>query len=452
MRRKALDTIKEFDMLPAGCRVIVGFSGGADSVALLSFLWELRQSFSLEVVACHINHQLRQDEAKRDEDFCRIFCQDRGIPLSIFREEIAAGAKEQRKSVEEYARQVRYERFTSLCSSPTDRIATAHHANDLAETQLFHMARGTGLKGLMGIPPVRDRIIRPLLYCSRQEIEGYCREQGLPYVTDSSNFSLEYSRNRIRHHIIPQLEEINPSFIKSAVRLSKQAALEEDYLKMQLDRELQRIFCGEDGWSREGFQHLHPAMKKRAAAFWLEQSEADVSQKKIDDLLTVIDATGTLELRQGKYLQANEQWIRLKEAVKMQAFFSETFKEGKICLFPGKNIEFLPINREKYKFFANNRAEDLKNAFDYDKMYGIAVVRQRLPGDAIQLADCRTKKSFKKLLNEKKISIEERSRLAVLCDEKGPLWLEGFGIRQDVQPDESSSRMILIRVLKELSI
>ena len=452
MHRKALETIKEFDMLPAGCRVIVGFSGGADSVALLSFLWELRQQLFLEVVACHINHQLRQEESKRDEDFCRIFCEARGIPLHVFQEDIATGAKKKRKSIEEYARQVRYECFDSLCSSSMDRIATAHHANDLAETLIFHVARGTGLKGLIGIPPVRDRIIRPLLYCSRQEIEDYCKENSLSYVTDSSNFSLEYSRNRIRHQVLPQLEEINPSFIKSAVRLSKQAALEEDYLKMQLDRELQQISCGKDGWSRAGFQNFHPAIKKRAAAFWLEQSEAELSQKKIDDVLTVIEETGTLELCRGHYLRADKRCICLKEAPKLQPFFSELFQEGDIWLFPGKSIEFLPINREKYKFFANNRAEDLKNAFDYDKMYGIAVVRQRLPGDAIQLAGCRTKKSFKKLLNQKKVSIEDRSRLAVLCDEKGPLWLEGFGVREDVQPDETSSRMILIRVLKELSV
>ena len=173
MRRSALETIKEYDMLPQGSRVIVGFSGGADSVALLSFLYELQQELDLKLLACHINHQLRGDEAQRDEEFCRKFCAERGIELHVFRKDIASAAKQAGKSIEEYAREVRYERFQQLCSSEKDRVATAHNANDLAETILFHVARGTGIKGLIGIPAVRGNIIRPLLFCSREQIEAY---------------------------------------------------------------------------------------------------------------------------------------------------------------------------------------------------------------------------------------------------------------------------------------
>lgn len=450
MRHNAIETIQRYNMLPRGSRVVAGFSGGADSVALLSFLWELRQKLDLTVVACHVNHQLRGEEAQRDEAFCRNFCRERGIELAIFRENVREGAKEAGQSVEEYARELRYRHFGELLSSESDRIATAHNANDLAETVLFHLARGTGLKGLVGIPPVRGQIIRPLLYCSRAEIENYCMENKLDYITDSSNLTDEYTRNRIRHHLLPMMEEINPAFVKSAIRLSKQAQLEEDYLEKQLFAELASLALGENQWSREEFLRLHPAMQKRMAAFWLEKAGAECSGKKIDDVLALIARQGTLELHKGYFLQVEEKKIRLKQALKQQPFFSVTMKTGENALFEGKKLLILPINREKYKFFANNQEEDLKNALDYDKIDGIAEIRQRKPGDSIQLAGFTKARSFKKLLNQRKIPIEERSRLAVLCDEKGPVWLEGFGVRADALPDEKSSNIILIRVLKEL--
>lgn len=452
MHRKAVETIEQYNMLPCGSRVIVGFSGGADSVALLSFLWEQRKEKQWELLACHVNHQLRGVEAERDEAFCREFCLERDIPLRVFRENIAEGAVESGKSIEEYAREVRYQRFQSLCDSDKDWIVTAHHANDLAETLLFHLVRGSGLKGMVGIPAKRGNIVRPLLFCERSEIEQYCEEKGLSYVIDSSNYSLKYSRNQIRHKVIPCLQEINPSFVKSAVRLSKQASIEEDYWEKQITAEQQRIQVKENTWKRAAFLELHSAVQMRIIAQWLEQCGAERSRKKVLELLELIQQGGTQELCQGKYLCVTAEDIRRKDANEEQPFFVVPLQEGKNRIFPGKQLEIVSINREKYKFFANNGSEDLKNVFDYDKMYGIAVIRQRLPGDTIQLAGSRLHKSFKKLLNEKKIPVEERSRLAVCCDEKGPLWLEGFGVRADVQPDSQSTKLMLIRVLKELSL
>ena len=205
----------------------------------------------------------------------------------------------------------------------------------------------------------------------------------------------------------------------------------------------------ENTWKRSAFQALHAAMQQRAAAYWLERSFAEISAKKISDVRKLIDIGGTLELSKGHYLEAMGETITLKSAPKLQSFFSVPLKMGENRIFDGKILRFSSINRGKYKFFANNEKDGLKNAFDYDKIIGVPMIRQRLPGDSIQLHGWSSPRSFKKLLNQKKISLEERSRLAVISDEKGPLWLEGFGVRQDVMPDEHSEHIVTICVLEE---
>ena len=205
----------------------------------------------------------------------------------------------------------------------------------------------------------------------------------------------------------------------------------------------------ENTWNRFAFQALHPAMQQRAAAYWLERSFAEISAKKISDVRKLIDIGGILELSKGHYLEAMGETITLKSAPKLQSFFSAPLKMGENRIFDGKILRFSSINRGKYKFFANNEKDGLKNAFDYDKIIGVPMIRQRLPGDSIQLHGWSSPRSFKKLLNQKKISLEERSRLAVISDEKGPLWLEGFGVRQDVMPDEYSEHIVTICVLEE---
>ena len=154
-------------------------------------------------------------------------------------------------------------------------------------------------------------------------------------------------------------------------------------------------------------------------------------------------------MRKGKYLEVSGDRITLKAAQHLQNFFSTQLKMGENDLFEGKKLIVSLVNQEKYKFFANNDEEDLKNVFDYDKINSILMIRQKMPGDAIQLEGMNSPRSFKKLLNQRKVSLEDRSRLAVISDEKGPLWLEGFGVRQDVLPDDKSKRIMMIRVLEE---
>ena len=449
MRHNIENTVLQYNMLPEGTHVVVGFSGGADSVALLSFLYEKQTEWHLKLIACHINHQLRGAEAMRDEEFCRRFCRERGIELRVFRENIREGAEKAQQSIEEYARGIRYQRFEELSDGPGDRIATAHNLNDLAETLIFHAARGTGIRGLIGIPPVRGKIVRPLLYCSRQEIEKYCQENGLSFVTDSTNLSDEYTRNYIRHQILPRMEEINPAFLQSARRLSQQAMLEESCLEGMMEEELHKISMGENQWRREGFLVCHPAMQNRMIAHWLEQLPCGCSGKKLEEVRKIIQETGTLEVCRDCYFEAQKTVIHIRKKKLLQDYFQISLRYGENILFSGKKVVVLPIEREKYKFFEKNGVEDLKNVVDYDKIIGSIIIRQRHQGDAIQLPGFSKARPFKKLLNQNRISLEQRARLAVICDDMGPVWLEGFGTRVQALPTDATKHFMMIKVMED---
>ena len=200
IKNSVLKAIKQFSMLEKSHNVTVALSGGADSVSLLHILYELRDELGITLSAAHLNHMIRGDEALRDENFARQECEKLGIPFFCERADVPKYAKEHRVSTELAAREIRYEFLSNVSDG---LIATAHTASDNIETIIFNLARGTGLKGLCGIPPVRENIIRPLIFCTREEIEAYCSANRLSYVTDSTNLSDDYSRNKIRHTIVP---------------------------------------------------------------------------------------------------------------------------------------------------------------------------------------------------------------------------------------------------------
>ena len=198
------------DLLPQGSTVLCALSGGADSMALLTGLLAVAGDRDLTVLAAHYNHNLRGEESRRDETFVRDWCARLGVPLTVGSGQVAPRPGQ---SLEETARAIRYAFLEETAAAQgAHRIATAHSADDNAETILLHLVRGTGLDGLTGIPPRRGIIVRPLLSVTRTEIEAYLTQQGIPWVKDSSNQDLAYSRNRIRHQVMPILRELNPRF------------------------------------------------------------------------------------------------------------------------------------------------------------------------------------------------------------------------------------------------
>ena len=218
IEKKIENTIEKYNMLKNVSAVILGVSGGADSMALLRFFESYSEKRKLNIFVAHVNHCLRGEESDRDENFVREYCKKNDINLEILRINVNKIAKESKKGVEECARKLRYDFFNELSARYDGKIATAHTLSDSVETMLINLARGTGAAGLCGISAKRDNIIRPLITLKRAETQRYCEENEIFYVTDSTNLNREYTRNKVRLDVVPLLKQLNPEFESVAER------------------------------------------------------------------------------------------------------------------------------------------------------------------------------------------------------------------------------------------
>ena len=239
MVNRVLRTNKKFSLFENGDKIIVALSGGADSVSLLHVLNSLKEQYDLTLYAAHLNHGIRGNEADRDEQFCKILCKNYNIELFTSYRDIPSLSKSQRISEELCGRNERYAFFNELSKKTGAKIATAHTASDNAETLIFNITRGASVSGASGIPPKRGNIIRPLIEQTREQIEAYCLENNLSYVTDSTNLSTDYTRNKIRSQIIPLLKTLNPSFESAALRFTQSASEAKEYLEISAEKAIE---------------------------------------------------------------------------------------------------------------------------------------------------------------------------------------------------------------------
>ena len=239
-------------MLPLGSRVLCAVSGGADSMCLLNWLSYNAETLEISVAAAHFEHGIRGDESLRDMAFVEDVCRAMGIQLFIGRGDVPRYAEEKGVGLEEAARELRYEFLKKTAEqNGFDRIATAHNADDNAETVIFNLARGSGAAGICGIPPVRGNIVRPLLETTRTEIERYLEEHGVSHIEDSTNSSQQYSRNKIRLQIMPVLREINPSVSRAILRTGDMLREDNRLLDQLADEFIAGHFNGESVRSNE---------------------------------------------------------------------------------------------------------------------------------------------------------------------------------------------------------
>lgn len=305
--------ISGFDMLCEGGRVCAALSGGADSVSLLLALKELQAGLRFEVSACHLNHGLRGEASDRDELFCRELCEKLGVRFYSKKINVREFA-EKHESVEQAARRVRYAFFEEALSHfGAATLATAHNANDNAETVLLNLTRGTGLKGLCGIPPVRSfgegfRVIRPLICCSRAEIEAFLKERGQGFVTDATNLSEDYTRNKIRRRVLPELAEINPSILAVISRMTENLRADSEFLDALAEEALAKAREGR-GWNASALDALPKPIRARAIRKILASGGIEPSALRIET------AAGLLKKRSARYNPCKDRFFTIRKGI-----------------------------------------------------------------------------------------------------------------------------------------
>ncbi|MBE6760427.1 MAG: tRNA lysidine(34) synthetase TilS [Ruminococcaceae bacterium] len=447
---KIKDTIARHGMIPTGSCVAVGLSGGADSVSLLHALLELRDELDITLRAVHINHGIRGESALRDERFCRELCDALGVPLHCVILDVPAIAAQRCIGLEECGRQCRYEQFSLMAQEHGCIIATAHTLSDSVETVMFNLARGSALGGVCGIPPVRkldsgSTVVRPLIGVTREDVERYCTERGLSFVTDETNADTAYRRNLIRHEVIPTLRKVNPSVHTAVERFGRCAAEDDAYLCALAAEALQKAAI-EGGWSADTLAALpSPLLRRcvvaitRARGCTPEYAQLELCADAVrngsgavmlTERLRFAVSRGVARLDSGSASQPEQQW-------EVRAIFPRTrLPDGRVLVFTEIDLgtAFATQKHQKLLF---------KNALSCDIIKDNISVRNRREGDRFAQAGRGVTKKLKKLLCDEGIPAEQRASLALIVNEMGILWTEGFGASELCRPSPDDHRVIL---------
>ena len=443
MVTKVLKTIEENAMLTHGECVLCALSGGVDSSVLLDVLVKCSHQLGIRVCAAHLNHMLRGDDAVQDEEFVRQKCESMGIPLMCERADVARIAKETGESCELAARNVRYE-FLERAGKHfgASKIATAHNANDNLETILFNIARGSGIDGLNGIPPVRGNIIRPLISVSRKDIEVYAKENQIAFCEDKTNAETVYSRNKIRHQIIPVMLDINAKAVENALRSSNILRAEAAFLNRAALAEYKRIMLDGTSCKREEIITLDDAMFGRVCEIFsrhaLRTDSYTLEFCHVNDIRRLCEGASPskyIELPRGLRVRCEYEKLVFKKNAEITELapvsISEgSFSYGEYTVTVKKEVNSGKINNSLNTFIV-----------PCDKIQGDLVIRPRKTGDELKIKN-RPSKSLKKFFIEEHIPKHMRDSVPVLADDEKLFGVCGFG--QDVRLSSSEGEYIFV--------
>jgi len=405
-------------MLRPGDRVICGVSGGADSVALLFALYLLKEKWGISLEAAHFNHGLRGQESDRDEAFVKDFCNRYDIPLHLGRGNVTPG----KKGLEAAAREARYAFFATL----PGKIATAHTADDNAETVLMHMVRGTGLKGLGAIAPVRGNVIRPMLLVTRQQVLAFLEEYHLSYVSDSSNETDRFLRNRLRHHVMPLLKQENPKLAENLSAMALRLRQDEEALQLPMDFS--------EGLSVDQVLAMPKAVRSRVLGEFLVfcgVKEPEAEHIALAEKLLFSENPSAWGSFPGNVRIRRQYGCLVKE--KMEAAFAPIALEKGTTEIPQLGLRVICTPADS----VDNKPDTFTVA-----PQGQLWLRSRQAGDAMRLSG--GTKSLKKLFVDRKIPAGQRSRIPVICDDLGVLGVYGIGVNLDRMADALQIRFEII--------
>ena len=463
--------IQKYHMLTCGDRVIAGVSGGADSVCLFLMLLELREKIGFDLIAVHVHHGLRGEAADQDQRFVEALCEQHRIPLEIFRVNLESIAKKRKQSLEEAGRMVRREAFDSVCQKyGGNKIALAHHQNDNAETLLWNLSRGTGLDGLGGIRPVNGKFIRPLLCMNRKEIEEYLAKRKQSYCIDETNAETDYTRNKLRHLVLPILEEqVNSAVVRHMNETMEQIWELQEYMQEQVEAAYQE--CVQEHFEKacwiqiqqKSFETFPELIKKMVIRKGMEQvggKKRDLSHKHVDVMMELMNKQvgRTLDLPYEMHAKRNYEGIRLekqrtysfgeeKKAEIMQECMSELNIPGETIL-ADRNLKLRCKILEKPK---NLSIKDIPQKiytkwFDYGIIKSSLYIRTRQAGDTIVIDEKGHQKKLKNWFVDEKIPKEVRDSQLLLAENNEILWVLGHRMSQAYQVKQSTKWILQIEV------
>ena len=402
------------DILPKGL-ILCAVSGGADSMYLLCRLREL----GCPVAAAHFNHGLRTGEADRDEAFVKNFCESQNIPFTAGRGDVSRYARENRLSTEDAARQMRYAFLEETARRiGASAIATAHTADDNAETVLLHLIRGAGLGGLGGIPPVRGNLRRPMLSLTRQEVESYLRERDIPFVTDSTNEADDYARNRLRHRVLPALREENPALERAVGRMTALLREDEEFLS-GLAADFVRQFGSGKSLPADKLAALPKPIARRVVR---QMAGRSITAEQTEAVLHIAQSGGFTHIG-GLEIGCSEG--QLVFGAKARAPLPDrVLPVGQEVYLPEAGLRARCEPLKEYPAFVNKPFNTF--FFPYENIYGNITVTARKPGDKYRPAGRGCTKTLKALFMEKGVPSWERESVPVLRDDMGILGVYGF--------------------------
>ena len=440
---KALKTVRSLGLFSRGDRVLCALSGGKDSVALLMFLLRTAGITGISVCAVHLNHSLRGEDSDSDESFVRELCAKHSVKLVCEKRDIAALSAQRGESIELAARSARYDLFLrAMDKLGCNKTATAHTASDNTETVLLNLMRGSGLRGICGIPAKRDCFVRPLIGVSGEEVLNYLSALGQDFVTDKSNLTDDYTRNVIRHNVVPVFKEKNPSFDFSVLRLSELARSDTELIERIAHEKA--IGCGADFDRRISPQPpLRALAADRAYTGVLYEILCSLSPDRslmtyerlsaVRKVLLSESGTGVIELSGKTQIILDGKQVKVvqsKDVVCAEPEYSRKLTDGelflpeidtKLCVRTVKNSEdFVIIHTKNRKICFNQAVSD-----------GDLYVRNRRPGDKIVVSGMT--KSLKKLFSERKIPSAERRFFPVVCDSSGIVAVCGICVADRVR-------------------
>ncbi len=445
LKKKATDTMRDRGidkMLAAADGVVVGFSGGADSVMLLMLLSDLLENTKTKLYAAHLNHMIRGEEADGDEAFCRDFAGRRGVAFISERADVPAAARETGCGIEETARDIRYAFFERIADQIGGDvlIATAHNADDNLETVIFNMLRGAGLRGMAGIPSVRGRYIRPIIGLPSADIRACLGEMGAEYRIDSTNADTDYTRNYIRREIVPAMRRVTPNPEEAVGRMSALLRRDAEYM----DGEAAKLVC--DGTIElSELNGAHTAVASRAVmqAYMLASGGEALAEVNVNDVLALArkgENGSRIALPEKIYAKIAGGILRFvpnEPESKPEQFCFEAkmgenrFPEWGFSVVLGENSTNFQKEQENiYKLSIHKRVR-------FDKIVGQIYIRSRRAGDTYRYGGITRK--VKKLLCDAKIPQSERDTLPVISDDKGILWIPGFPLRDGTAADGEPS-------------